>query len=138
MRAACTSRNASMTLRGRIDLLQLDLGDLNAGPVMVEGALHQVLNPALDRLPGAGQDRLNLRTADHLAHGALGHRLHRAFRILDIEQIFADPARLDQPEHRELDVDDVLVPGEHQALFGNLAHGRAAADVLDEPHADVD
>src|SRR6266536_2695084 len=125
-------------LRRRIDLLQLHLGDLNAGAIMVEGALHQVLNPAFDRLPGPGQDRLNLRTPDHLAHGALGHRLHRAFRMLDIEQIFADPARLDQPEHRELDVDDVLVPGKHQALFGNVAHGAAAAVVLDEPHADVD
>src|SRR6266536_11154 len=58
--------------------------------------------------------------------------------MLDIEQIFADPARFDQPEHRELDIDDVLVPGEHQALFGSLANGGAAADVFDEPHADVD
>jgi hypothetical protein len=47
-------------LRGRIDLLQLHLGDLNAGPVMVEGALHQVLNPAFNRLPGPGQNRLDL------------------------------------------------------------------------------
>src|SRR6266536_1047738 len=91
----------------------------------------------LQRLP-AGREVPRERTPDHLAHGALGHRLHRAFRMLDIEPISIYPARLDQPEHRELDIDDVLVPGEHQALFGNVAHGAAAAVVLDQPHADVD
>ena len=36
MRAACTSRNASMTCAGGY-FLELHLGDLNARPVMVEG-----------------------------------------------------------------------------------------------------
>jgi hypothetical protein len=61
-----------------------------------------------------------------------------AFRILNVEEKSADTFGLDQPEHREIDIDDVLVPGEHQALLGNVAHGGAAADVFDQPHADID
>ena len=76
--------------------------------------------------------------ADHLAHGAFGHRLHRAFGILDVEQIFADAVRLDPPQHREIDVDDVLVAGEHQALLRHVAHRGAAAQIVDDAHADVD
>ena len=51
---------------------------------------------------------------------------------------FAEPVRLDLPEHREIDVDDVLVAGEHQAFFRHVARGRAAADVVDDAHADID
>ena len=76
--------------------------------------------------------------ADHLAHRAFGHRLHGAFRVLDVEQVVADAVRLDPPEHREVDVDDVLVAGEHQALFRHVAHGGAAAQIVDDAHADVD
>src|SRR5262249_4594203 len=45
---------------------------------------------------------------------------------------------LDDPQHREIDVDDVLVAGEHQALFRNVARGGAAPRILDQAHADVD
>ena len=76
--------------------------------------------------------------ADHLAHGAFGHRLHRAFGVLDVEQVVADAVRLDPPQHREVDIDDVLVAGEHQALFRHVAHGGAAAKIVDDAHADVD
>ena len=84
-------------------------------------------------LPRAGEDRLDFRAADHLAHGAFGDRLHGAFRILDVELIVAGAAlRLDHPEHREIHIDDVLVAGEHQALLRHVAHLGAAADVLDQ------
>ena len=73
-----------------------------------------------------------------LAHGAFGHRLHGAFGILDVEQIVADAARLDLPQHREIDVDDVLVAGQHQAFLRHVAHRGAAADVFDRAHADID
>jgi hypothetical protein len=96
------------------------------------------VHAGLDVLPGAGQDRLQGGAADDLAHGALGHRLHRAFRLLDVEQVIAHPVRLDLPQHREVDVDDVLVAGEHQALFRNVADRGAAAQVLHHAHADVD
>ena len=50
-----------------------------------------------------------------------------AFRALDVEQIVADMVRLDPPQHRELDIDDVLVARQHQAFFRQIARPRAAA-----------
>ena len=77
--------------------------------------------------------------ADHLAHGAFRHRLHGAFRVLDVEQVLADacPASI-LPQHREIDVDDILVAGQHQAFFRHVAHRGAAAGIVDDAHADVD
>ncbi len=98
------------------------------------------MHGGFDVLPRTGQNRLQGRAADDLAHGALGHRLHRAFGLLDVEQIVFDPfrLRLDLPQHRKVDVDDVLVAGEHQALLRHVADGGAAAQVLHHAHADVD
>ncbi len=112
--------------------------DLDAGAVFVERRLHQLVHAALDVLPRAGEDRLNGRAADELAHGALGHRLHGALGLLDVEEIVAGAVRLDHPEHREIDIDDVLVAGEHQAFLGHVADGGAAPQILDQPHADID
>ena len=114
----------------RVDFLQLDLLHQDAGAVVVERLLHQLLHRRLDVLPRAGQDRLDIRVPDHLAHGAFGHRLHGAFGILDVEQIIADAVRLDLPQHREIDIDDVLVAGQHQAFFRHVAYGGAAAHVV--------
>ena len=125
-------------LRGRIDFLQLHLLHLDAGAVLVEGLLHQLLHRRLDVLARAGEDRLEGPVPDDLAHGGFGHRFHRSFGILDVEQIVADAGRLDFPQHREIDVDDVLVAGEHQAFLRHLAHRRAAAHVFHRAHADVD
>ena len=121
-----------MTCAGGSTFCRLHLLHLDAGAVVVERLLHQVLHRGLDGLPRAGEDRLDVGAADHLAHGAFGHRLHGAFRILDVEQIVADAVRLDQPEHREIDVDDVLVAGQHQAFLRHVAHRRAAASSLRE------
>src|SRR6185436_16246163 len=73
-----------------------------------------------------------------LAHGALGHLLYRDLRVLDVEEIGLRV--LDAPEHDEIDIDDVLVAGQHQAFLGHVAHaagetarrhGRAHADLDD-------
>ena len=59
--------------------------------------------------------------------------------ILDVEQIFADAGRLHLPEHREIDVDDVLVAGEHQAFLRHVARRWCRrAPIVDLAHADVD
>ena len=56
-----------------------------------------------------------------------------------LNRIFADACRLHFPQHREVDVDDILVAGEHQALLRYVADGCAAApDIVDHPHADID
>src|SRR4029077_17905296 len=69
---------------------------------------------------------------------SFGPALPRAFGILDVEEVFANAVRLDPPQHGEIDVDDVLVAGEHQAFFRHVAHGGAAAEIVDDAHADVD
>src|SRR5262249_36110262 len=59
--------------------------------------------------------------------------------ILDVEQEFADTGRLHLPQDREIDIDDILVAGEHQALFRYITHGGSAtADIVHHPHADID
>ena len=78
----------------------------------------------LNRAPAVGQDIAQQTAADHLAHGALGDRFHRAVRIADPEQVFRGVR--DVPLHRERQVDDVLVPGKHQALVRRLRTRRAA------------
>jgi hypothetical protein len=41
--------------------------------------------------------------------------------------------------HREVDIDDVLVAGQHQAFFRHIAHGAAAPRrIVDQGHADRD
>src|SRR5207302_1254953 len=75
---------------------------------------------------GAGEDRLNQRAADDLARRAFGDRLHGAFGVLDIEEKIADAAGLDPPQHREIDVDGVVVAGQHHAVFRRVPHGAAA------------
>ncbi len=76
--------------------------------------------------------------ADDLAHGGFGYRFHGSFGILNVEEIVADGARPDFPEHREIDVDNVLVAGQHQAFLGHLTHGCAAAHVFHRAHANID
>ena len=75
--------------------------------------------------------------ADDLAHGAFGDILHRHLGILDVEQEFGRVA--DAPEHHEVDIDDILVAGEHQALFGDVAdRGRGLAVLRRAAHAKLD
>ena len=66
---------------------------------------------------------------DHLAHRAFADRLHRAFGRLHVKKVIADVVRLDLPKHREIDVDDVLVAGQHQGFLRHVAHGAAAAQI---------
>ena len=52
---------------------------------------------------------------------------------------FADACRLHFPQNREVDIDDILVAGEHQALLRYVAYGCAAApDIVHDSHADID
>jgi hypothetical protein len=54
---------------------------------------------------------------------------------LHVEKIVADVVRLDLPQHREINADDVLVAGEHQGFFRYVAQGAAAAQI--EPDVDL-
>src|SRR4029079_17959064 len=111
------------------DLLHLHLCDQNARLIAVEHFLHEIVHAGFDVLASASEDGLNFRAANHFAHGTLGHGLHGALGILNVEQKVADALRLDAPENREIDIDDVFVAGQHQAFFRHVAHGGAATDI---------
>ena len=91
--------------------------------------MHQFLHGGFDGLPRAGEERLDVRASDHRAHDAFANRLYGALGALHVEQIIADAVRLDLPQHREVDVHDVLVTGQHQAFFRHIAQGAAAAQI---------
>ena len=91
-------------------------------------------------------------TADNLAHRALGRILDRLLGPADVEQEFLHPVldfaflavdhdfaqpRVDLPEHHELDIDDVLVSGQHEAFRGDVA-GRPAPSFADPAETDLD
>ena len=77
-----------------------------------------------------------LYLADDLAHGALGHFLHGDLGVLDVEEVVLRV--LDAPEDHEIDVDDVLVARQHQALLRHVAHRAVPARTLARAHADLD
>ena len=108
----------------RIDPLQLHLGDLDAGAVLVQDLLGLVVHVGFDLGAQLGQRRLDRGAADYLADRAFRHRLNQVVRVAGIEQIGLGVA--DLPEHRQVDVDDVLVAGQHQAFGRDVASGRRA------------
>ena len=127
-------------LARRVDRLQLHLQDEHAGLVGVEYLLHQRLDLGFDHLTAGGEDLLDLALADDLAHGAFRHRLHGLARIGDIEGVVFRLRRVDLPEDDEFYVGDVLVAGQHQALFRHvdLARGVRARIIRLRDEADID
>src|SRR5690625_4020659 len=109
----------------RLHLLQLHLGDLDARFILVHQVLQQVTGIDLDVLARFGQRPLNVGAADDLAHRRLGRRLHGGFALADVEEVLAGIGNL--PEDREVDIDDVLVAGQHQAFFGHVTSRRTGA-----------
>src|SRR5262249_26808943 len=102
------------------NLLQLDLIDTDAGAIGIKNILRQFLHRLFRLLPCASEERLDVRSADNVAHSALRHLLHSNVGLLDVEEIFLSV--LDAPEHNEIDVDDVLVAGEHETFLWHHSH----------------
>ena len=102
----------------RIDLGELDLSDIDPGAIGIEDPLQQLLRIRLDLAAALGERVGDLGLADDFAHRAFGRRLHRGVGRPDVEQ--KGPRVLDHPKHGEVDVDDVLVTGQHQRFFGLL------------------
>src|SRR5207244_346065 len=108
----------------RIDLQQLQLRDLDPRAIGVEDPLQQAVGIGFDFAAPLCQRLGDRRLADYLAHGTLGRGFHRRVRSPDIEEIGFGV--LDHPEDSEVDIDDVLVTGQHQGFFRHLARHRAA------------
>ena len=116
-----------MTWLGRVDRLQLNLLDENAGAIAVEHLLHPLLHVGLDGRAVGGENAVDRLQADDLAHDALGHRLDRLAWVEDVEHVVFRLGRVDLPVHPEMNVDDILVPGQHLAFFGNVGAPAEAA-----------
>ena len=116
----------------RLDALELHLGDLDAGVLVVEQFLQQGPRLVGDLLALVRHRRLDRRAADDVAERALGRNSDRQRRVVDPEQEFARVA--DLPEHGAVRLDDVLVSGEH--LAG--AAGRACARCGRKAGAELD
>src|SRR6185503_1114685 len=67
-------------------------------------------------------DHFRLGAADDFAHRAFGNALHQLFLFADVEEILF--RILDLPEHRQADVDEVLVARQHQTLILSIADRR--------------
>src|SRR5262249_37995982 len=93
--------------------------------------------------PADRQRVLELRLADDLAHRGLRDAFDHRLGFFDVEEVVDRIVGLlaDLPLHVEVDVDDVLIAGQHQAFGqeggrGFAAHVGAAADLraLDRGH----
>ena len=80
----------------------------------------------LDRGAVGRQHGLDVAPADDLAHRAFGDGLHRSRRVLDVEDVVLRRGRIDLPLHDHVDVDDVLVAGQHQAFLDHVGLARGA------------
>ena len=99
--ARCLYVSESVYHLGRgINLLQLDLIDADPDAVGIENVLCQFLHRLFSLLPCASEERLDVRSADNVTHGALRHLLHGDVGLLDVEEIFLRV--LDAPEDYEI------------------------------------
>ncbi len=112
----------------RIGALKLHADDGDAGVVSVERLLKQFANALFHLGAALGAHFFRGRAADKLAHGAFRHAAQERVRLVDVEQILLRIAH--PPQHREIDVDDVLVAGEHQAGVGGVAARGVGAEEL--------
>jgi hypothetical protein len=106
-------------LRWRIGPFELHAGDAYAGGVTVEGVLYEKLNLLLRRLPAAGADFVSRRAAGHFTHGTFRDNTDELFGRADVEEIILRIPHF--PQHGKLDVDDVLVARECEALLRRVA-----------------
>ena len=82
--------------------------------------MDQVLHRRFDRLAAGGEDILDLRAADDLAHRTLGHRFHGLVGMTQVERVIFGVGRVDLPDDTEFDVCDIVVARQHQALCGDF------------------
>lgn len=99
-------------------VLHLHGQHLDTGLVAVQDLLEQHRGVALDLQLAVGDGRVDEAVADDLAHGGLGGVTHQVGGVADVEQVLDRVA--DFVLHAELDVDDVLVTGEHGGFLGTL------------------
>ena len=114
-------------LRRHVDRLQLHLQHQHAGMIVVQHGLHPLLNVGLHRRAVGGEDAVDRLQADHFARDALGDRFDRLTRVEDVEDEVLGMGGVDLPDDAGVDVDDVLIAGQHLALGEDVAAAGLAA-----------
>ena len=99
---------------------------------MVERALHEIARLLRDLLAALVEREIHLRPADDLADRGLGDDLDDLLRAAVVEDEVL--RRHEVVLHRELDVDDVLVLGEHRRFLGVAIRRRVAIAEFDRAH----
>ena len=90
----------------------------------VQNGLHELAHTRRDLVTFLGQGRIHLHLAHHLAHCGFGSLHHRFGRVLALKKV---GTRIAQAVlHGKLDLDDVLVFGQH----GRLAKAGGLDDVV--------
>jgi hypothetical protein len=122
----------------RIDLGDFHALDLHARAIGIEHALHLVAHVLLDRGAAGAHGIVEAHFGNRRAHCGFGHFAHGLVRIGEL--VGVELEILDVPAHQVIEIDQVLVAGEHQPLaiaFGDgLALDRgdvARFDRLDRP-----
>ena len=113
--------------RRRIDFLQLNLGDLDPHIVAIEDFLRLMHHVVFDLRAQLGQRRLDRCAANDLSHRAFRDAKDQVVRTTGIEQELRCLIGANAPEYSDIDVDDVLVAGQHEAFRQDVASGRVAA-----------
>ena len=119
-------------LVGRLHVLQRDLLHEHAGAVAVEVLLHQLLGLLGDLLAAFVQREVHLALADHFADRRLGDIRDDLVGTPVVEDVVL--GALQVVLDGELDVDDVLVIGQHHRFLVDLVLRRVAIADLDRLH----
>jgi len=125
----------------RLRVLQIDVRHQQAGRVGGQGLLHQLLDIGHHLRTAFLEYEVHFALADDFAYHAFGHLLEHGIGITHVEQVALRVAHL--VLHRQLDVDDVLVLGQHQRLARHRHHALsggagAVADFDETALFDVD
>ncbi len=115
-------------LLGRLHSIDVDFGDAHAQRVAIQHFLNQLLGVHRDLSSPFVQHEIDLVAAHHFADRGFGRLLDDILRVaLARSVVEQEGARvLDVVLHRQLDIDDVLVRGQHQRLFRNPRLGGIA------------
>ena len=108
----------------RIDVLLLEIGDYDAGFISVQDLLQQDHRFLIDPSALDGQGFFHRRSPDDFSDRAFGGNFDRGFRIAYVEQEVGSV--LNPPLNDEIDVDDILISGQHQAFLRYVADAGAS------------
>ena len=105
----------------RVGLVDLNTHDLDACAIIVQQGLDLIGHFGLNDVAFSRDDTLKARFADNFAHHGLCHHFDSDIGLFHIQDVILWCFGLHAPEDGELNVDDIFVFSQHQALVHGLA-----------------